>query len=235
MILYWRVRANDWAGQGLNWSAVQTFVRRLPAPTLQPRAQTTVFGPAPITWTPVQGAISYDLRVEEGNGRSEEFTSEAPSASIVKYYGTGILHYQVPAEFPTSTGGKVPGAYTPLQSSLLILAAPQGARGVRAGSRVLVTWNPEPDAKQYEVEISTTSGFGSRIESHRVDGTSWAPNLDLRRKQYRGALYWRVAPVDQNGGVGSFASGSFTTQRSRASGCSSKSKRTRHTSRCKKR
>jgi hypothetical protein len=234
-VLYWRVRANDWAGQGLNWSRpVQTFVRRLPAPALQPRAQTTVFGPAAITWTPVQGAISYDLRVEQGTGRSEEFTSEAPSASIVRYYGVGILHFQVRAEFPTSTGGKVPGAYSPLDSSLLILAAPQGARGVRSGSRLLVSWNPEPDAKQYEVEISTTSGFSSRVESHRVDGTSWAPNLDLRRKQYRGTLYWRVAPVDQAGGVGSFASGSFTTQRSRASGCA-KSKRSRHSSRCKKR
>jgi hypothetical protein len=233
-VLYWRVRANDWAGQGLNWSSVHAFVRRLPAPTLQPRAQTTVFGPAPISWTPVQGAISYDLRVEQGTGKSEEFTTEAPSASIAKYYGVGIIHFQVRAEFPTSTGGKVPGAYTPLDSSLLILAAPKGARGVRSGSRLLVTWNPEPDAKQYQVEVSTTSGFGSRVESHRVDGTSWAPNLDLRRKQYRGTLYWRVAPVDQNGGIGSFAAGSFTTQRSRATGCTGKSKRSKHTSRCKK-
>ena len=82
----------------------------------------------------------------------------------MKYYGAGITHFQVRAEFPTNVGGKVPGAYTPLQSSLLILAAPTGARGVKSGSRLLVTWNPEPDAKQYQVEISTTNGFSSRVD-----------------------------------------------------------------------
>jgi len=117
----------------------------------------------------------------------------------------------------------VAGPFTPLQSSLLILAAPSRARGVKAGSRLLVTWNPEPDAKQYEVEISKSNGFSTRIETHRVDGTSWAPNVDLKR--YRGTLYWRVAPVDQNGGVGSFASGSFGRKASRPAKCHKRSRR----------
>jgi hypothetical protein len=137
----------------------------------------------------------------------------------VSYYGAGITHFQVRAEFPTSIGGKVPGPYTERQSSLLILAAPQGARGTRSGSRLLVTWNPEPDAKQYQVEVSTTNGFSSHIESHRLDGTSWAPDVDPSKKLYRGPLYWRVAPVDSHGGVGSFASGVFVVPRSRATGC----------------
>jgi hypothetical protein len=72
-----------------------------------------------------------------------------------------------------------------------------------------VSWNPEPDAKRYQVEVSTTSGFNSRIDSHTVDGTTWAPDIDFTKKQARGVLYWRVAPVDERGGVGSFASGRF--------------------------
>jgi hypothetical protein len=229
-VLYWRVRATDWIGQGLNWSPTRTLVRRLPVPVLDPRPPTTIFGPAPITWTPVQGATSYDLRIEQGTGQSEEFPFESPSASIVKYYGAGITHFQVRAEFPTNSGGKVVGAYTPLQSSLLILAAPVGARGIKSGSRLLVTWHAEPDAKQYEVELATTSGFASRVESHRVDGTSWAPTIDLRNRRYRGRLYWRVAPVDQHGGIGSFASGTFPTARSHSSRCT----RGRHAAGCKK-
>ena len=78
---------------------------------------------------------------------------------------------------------------------------------------LLVSWNPEPDAKQYEVETSSTNGFGSRIESHRVDGTSWTPDIDLRQKQNRGTLYWRVAPIDWGGNVGSFATGVFASPR----------------------
>jgi len=30
--LYWRVRANDWSGQGLTWSSVSQFARTLSAP-----------------------------------------------------------------------------------------------------------------------------------------------------------------------------------------------------------
>jgi hypothetical protein len=234
-VLYWRVRATDWSGQGLNWSPVQTFVRRLPAPTLRPTAPTTIFGPEPIIWTPVQGAVAYDVHIEQGDGKSTNTTFESPSASVGKYYGAGIVHYQVRAEFPTNVGGKVPGAYTPLQPSLLILAAPRGARGIRSGSRLLATWNPEPDAKRYQVEVSKTSGFSSRIESRKVDGTIWAPNIDTKRKQYHGTLYWRVAPVDINGGVGSFASGQFGKARAPARGCARKGKRAKRTGHCKKR
>lgn len=231
-VLYWRVRANDWNGQGLNWSPTQTFVRRLPVPALAPLGATTVLGIPPITWSPVEGAISYDMHVEQPTGKSDDFTFESPSATVVSYYGTGIAHYQVRAEFPTNAGGKVAGAYSPRQSTLLILAAPRGARGTRSGSRLLVTWQPEPDAKQYQVEISTTNGFNSRIESHKVDGTSWAPNIDLSKKRNRGTLYWRVAPVDQRGGVGSFTSGAFKVAGSRRSHCVGKANK-RHGS-CKK-
>jgi hypothetical protein len=207
--LYWRVRANDWNGQGLNWSSTQTFVMRLPAPTLNPLGPTTLLGIPPITWSYVQGAIGYEMHVEQPGGKNEDFTFESPSASVVSYYGTGIVHYQVRAAFPTAGSAKVSGPYSRKESSLLLLSAPRNVRGIKTGSRLLITWQPEPDAKQYEVQIGTTSGFTSLIETHRVDGTTWAPNIDLSKKRNRGTLYWRVAPVDQRNGVGSFTSGTF--------------------------
>jgi large repetitive protein len=232
-VLYWRVRANDWIGQGLNWSPTQTFVRRLPVPSLDPLGPTTVLGIPPITWSSVQGAIAYNVHIEQPTGKSTDSVIESPSATVSTYYGTGIAHYQVRAEFPTSVGGKVAGPYSPRQSSLLILAAPRGVRGTRSGSRLLLTWNPEPDAKQYRVQIATSSGFTRPIESHTVDGTSWAPNLDLRKKRNRGTLYWRVAPVDQRGGVGSFTAGTFGGSRSKR--CVSGTARKRHVVPCKRR
>lgn len=207
--LYWRVRANDWDGQGLNWSPTQTFVMRLPAPTLDPLGPTTLLGIPPITWSYVQGAIGYEAHVEQPDGKGEDFSFDSPSASVTTYYGTGIVHYQVRANFPTATGTKVSGPYSAKQSLLLLLAAPHNVKGVKSGSRLLITWQPEPDAKQYEVQIGTSNGFTSVIESHKVDGTMWAPSVDLRMKRNRGTLYWRVAPVDQRGGVGSFTSGTF--------------------------
>lgn len=209
-ILYWRVRANDWIGQGLNWSATETFVRTLPAPALAPTPPGSGSSIGALSWTPVQGAIGYELRTFEPNGTSKTFTSEAPSASVVKYYGTGIWRWQVRAQFPTGLGtGKVAGAYSPPQSYLMTLPAPSGAHGAKTGSRMVVTWSPAPFAKEYEVEIAKTSGFTSRLESHRVQGTSWAPNIDQTKKANRGPLYWRVAAVDWGGNTGAFASGSF--------------------------
>lgn len=231
-VLYWRVRANDWNGQGLNWSPTRTFVRRLPTPVLDPVAPTTIFGPSPITWSSVQGAIAYGIHIEQGDGKSTDTTVESPSATASTYYGTGFAHYQVRAEFPTNVaGGKVPGPYSARQSVLLILAAPRGVRGVKSGSRLLLTWQPEADAKQYEVQISASTGFTRLLESHKVDGTSWAPNIDLHKKGNGGVLYWRVAPVDQRGGVGSFTSGTFggaravCTKAKRRNGGSAKGRR----------
>jgi hypothetical protein len=230
--LYWRVRGTDWRGQGLNWSPAQPFIRRLPVPTASPLEPVTLLGIPPLTWSAVPGAIGYEMHVEQPSGKSDNFSFEAATATISKYYGTGVFHYQVRAKFPTSTGGTVGGAYTSMQTGVLMLAAPRGAHGTRSGSRLLVTWHPEPDAKQYEVEISTTSGFASRVETHRVDGASWAPNIDLHKKRYRGALYWRVAPIDQQGGIGSFTAGAFTGKHARSQPrCGAKSK---HKTRCRR-
>jgi hypothetical protein len=157
----------------------------------------------------VQGAISYDLQVEQGDGTTSEFSFESPAGSFTQYWGAGIGHWRVRAEFPTVMGGKVPGPFSERESTLNLLAAPKGARGIKQGGKLLVSWHPEGDAKQYEVQISPNSGFTSTLETHKLDGTEWAPDLTLTRKQSKGSLYWRVAPVDTRGGVGAFASGRF--------------------------
>jgi hypothetical protein len=209
--LYWRVRANDWIGQGLNWSTTQQLTRTLPAPVPAPFTPSDSIASTPLSWSSVTGAVSYDIHVDQPDGKTSDFSFEAPSASVTEYYGTGYAHWKVRAEFPTSIpGAKVPGPYfEPPQAGLLTLPAPSGARGVKSGSRFLVSWRPQKDAKRYRVEVSKTNGFASRIEYRTVDGTSWAPNIDLSRKVNRGTLYWRVAPVDVRNNVGSFASGNF--------------------------
>jgi hypothetical protein len=215
--LYWRVRGNDWTGHGMAWSAVQVLRRTLPTPSPTPYSAADSVATTPLSWSAVAGAIAYDVHVDQPDGKTGDFTFEAPSASVTEYYGTGYAHWKVRAEFPTAApGGKVPGPYSAPQEALLKLPPPSGARGVKSGSRLLVTWQPEKDAKRYRVEVSKTNGFASRVEQRTVSGTSWAPNIDLSRKFNRGTLYWRVAPVDAHNGVGSFAAGTFGGKKSRA-------------------
>jgi hypothetical protein len=210
MVLYWRVRANDWIGQGLNWSLASTFVRTLPSPAPSPG---NVHGGEAIpvlNWSPVQGAIGYDLHFEEVNGQPLNFSFPAAAATPLEWYGVGVWRWQVRAEFPAASPGQTtPSGYSQPQVFVRTLNAPSGAVGVKTGGRLVISWNPDAAAKQYQVELSTTNGFANTIESHRVDNTSWAPQINLHMAQNRGSLFWRVAAVDVGANVGSFASGAF--------------------------
>jgi hypothetical protein len=209
--LYWRVRANDWIGQGLNWSVTRSFTRVLPRPEPFAFNASANIATTPLVWSPLQGAIGYDVHIDQADGKHKDYSFASPSASYVEYYGFGFGHFEVRAEFPTSSPGQqVAGPYSaPMQSPVFTLPPPAGARGIRTGSRLLLTWKPVKDAKRYRVEVSTSNGFGTRIETRILDGTTWAPNVDTHNKRFRHALYWRVAAVDKRGGPGSFAAGAF--------------------------
>jgi hypothetical protein len=208
--LYWRVRANDWTSQGLNWSTTQTFVRRLPAPV--PASNNPAGGqniPA-LSWNPVSGAVSYDVHVNQVDGSTKDVTVASTDFTPIQWYGVGVWRWQVRAEFPNSSGsGSVPGSYSAPVTFVRTLQPPTGVYGVKTGSRVLIAWSSDPWAKQYQVDVSKTDGFGSTVDSHRVDGTSWAPDIDLTQSQNKGLLYWRVAAVDEGGNIGTFAQGTF--------------------------
>jgi hypothetical protein len=208
--LYWRVRANNWNGQGLNWSATQQFVRDLPAPTPSSTNPTGGQNIPALMWNPVSGAVSYDMHVSQVDGTTKDFKVASTAFTPVQWYGVGVWRWQVRAEFPNSSGtGSVPGSYSAPVTFVRTLQPPTGVYGVKTGSRMLIAWNSDPWAKQYQVDVSTTDGFGSTVDSHRVDGTSWAPDIDLTQAQNKGLLYWRVAAVDEGGNVGTFAQGSF--------------------------
>jgi hypothetical protein len=77
------------------------------------------------------------------------------------------------------------------------------------GSRLIISWNPDSSARNYEVEVSQSDSFSTTLATGRVDGTNWAPDINLSLPTSRGRLYWRVAALDSFGTVGSFATGSF--------------------------
>jgi hypothetical protein len=206
--LYWRVRANDWTGQGLGWSPVWHFVRTLAAPE-HPTSTPSRGEPIPVlNWSPVQGAVGYELHFDKVNGTAANFSVAAAAATPTEWYGVGVWRWQVRASFPGAISGQtVTGSYSPLQEFVRTLAAPAGARGVKSGSRLVISWSPDAAAKQYQVDLSTSDGFARTVESHRTDNTSWAPVVKLTTAQRRGPLFWRVAAVDGGGNLGSFATG----------------------------
>jgi hypothetical protein len=209
--LYWRVRANDTnsRNEGLNWSAVQTFLRTLPVPSPVPGNPAGGQGIPALAWTPVVGATAYQVHVDQADGTTKDFTLDSTAFTPTVWYGTGIWRWQVRAQFPSSGFSGVTGGFFEPQIFVRTLAPPTGVLGTKVGSRIVITWNPDPYAKQYEVALSTSETFNTTIESKRVDGLGWAPNVDFTQASNRGKLFWRVAAVDQGGNLGPFATGAF--------------------------
>src|SRR4029077_99546 len=81
---------------------------------------------------------------------------------------------------------------------------------------IVLAWDPEAYAKEYEVQLSTSDTFSSTIESRRIEQAGWAPNIDLTLPTNRHTLYWRVAPVDNRSNIGPYASGSFVPPKPKA-------------------
>jgi hypothetical protein len=213
-VLYWRVRANDDEGTGVTWSSTGAFRRRLPAPALAPGNPGGGTSIPVLTWAPVPGAVSYDMHVDQADGTTRDFTMRSTAFTPTIFYGTGVWRWKVRANFPSGRTGSVSGGYFPAQSYVRRIDAPVHARGGRSASRLVLSWDPDPAAKQYLVQVSTANGFGHLVDSVRTQGTSWAPDLAKTGYTAHGKLYWRVASIDSGGNVGAFATGRFSAARS---------------------
>jgi large repetitive protein len=223
--LYWRVRANNVNGDGLNWSATQEFRRTLPVPS--PASENPTGGPAipALSWTPVQGATGYEMHVDQPDGTTKDFKLDSTSFTPTEFFGTGIWRWKVRANFPTkSSGAGVSGGYFGSQPFARTMPPVTGVSAVKSGSRVVISWAPDPYANRYEVELSDTETFRRKLEARRVDGPAWAPDLDPKNKATRGTLYWRVAAVDKHGNVGPSVSGAFGARKHKAR-CTAKHRR----------
>lgn len=201
--LFWRVRANDERGLGLNWSNATQFSRTLPVPTLSPGNPIAGEGIPLFAWQPVQGAASYDMHVEQVDGTKRDFTMRASSFTPVGFYGTGVWHWQVRANFPAGTR-TVPGAYTAPLPFTRHIATPANPRSDKRNGGIVLAWDQALMAKSYLVQVSTTNSFTRIVEQAVTDNMSWAPKL--LSPSYRGSdLYWRVAVVDEGRNLGGWA------------------------------
>jgi len=206
-VLYWRVRVTDVRNRGLTWSAPATFRRRLPIPRHapgNPNGGPTI--PA-LAWLPVQGAESYSFHADQADGTTRDFKLRGTVFTPNIFYGTGVWHWQVRANFP---GGSSSG-WSPAAPFTRTIPPPDGVNAVNSGGRMLIGWAPSLMAKQYRVDISSTNSFSSRAFTASTENLAIAPTLTNRAFLDGGRLYWRVAAIDEGDNVGGFATGTFRT------------------------
>ncbi len=213
-VLYWRVRADDETGIGLRWSDVGSFQRRLPAPA--PKFDSPAGDMFPLmSWTPIQGAVSYRLAVDEPDGDHAEYDDfRSAAATFVKMTGTGVAGIRVRANFPTKTGGTTPGPWSGTVSFTRTMGEPTGAATDASTDHLLFSWDPKPSAKQYRVLVSNREDFSVAVEDVATDNTSYAPPLTLAAYLAGGTFYWKVSAVDEDRNVGDFTrTHSFTLRK----------------------
>lgn len=203
--LYWRVRANDWNSIALTWSPSETFKLSLPHPN--PASDNTYASQSvpTWTWTPVQGAITYDIEVQFPDGTKKLSKGYRSTATTpLKLDGTGLWHWKVRANFPTkSPSTNIPGGWSAPVEFRNSMPAPSNVRTPSGGSGALFAWDPKVGAAHYQVEVSSRQDFaGVVVERIQVDSPVFAPVMKNPTYKRGGTLYWRVAAVDDSGNVG---------------------------------
>jgi hypothetical protein len=207
--LYWRVRAND-ISNNLNWSPAQIFTHNLPAPAALHSPKTGFTIPL-LSWAPVTGAVGYNLHVVNG-GQSSDMSVATPYLTPAEFLAPGTSHLQVQSIFP----GGLTSALSPAVTYNRRIPSPGGIRAYKHGVRILVTWKPDPLAKGYVIQLSTTTGFGSPVASDSTQNNAWVPQISAAEAHLR--LYWRLAAIDYNGNVGAWHIGVFNGRHSKAAG-----------------
>lgn len=203
--LWWRARAEDENLVGLTWSAPRSFRNLLPAPVPSRNNPTRGDDVPSFSWSAVRGAVSYDMRVDKPDGKTEDLMGiRAPAMTPVIIAGTGVFHWKVRAVFAQSVGTVV-GPYSRVMSFTRTISAPQGARAIQNGGGVLLTWKPKPGAKTYQVQMASSPDF-SGAERVTTSATSYAPSFSAFGFGPTGRVrYWRVAAVDSMNNVGNFS------------------------------
>ncbi len=207
--LYWRVRAEAEDGPAnvvaLTWSATGTFTKQLPKPVLDPSNPTNGAFLPTVKWSPVPGAISYDLRLVEPDGDLKTFTKiPAAAGAFTKMTGVGIFTWQVRANFPTDTVNPTPGPYSLPGTFNHTLPEPANPAEETGVSRLLLSWDPRPRADEYRVQISTRADFATTVESTTTQTTAYAPLLTSTVYTAGGTFYWRVAMIDADSNLGDY-------------------------------
>ena len=208
---YWRVAPEDENNTELTWSTTNTFQVDLPAPTFdQADFGTGDFLPV-VSWSDVQGAVEYELQVQEADGDHKEYDGfPSTAASWEKMSGVGILTLRIRALFPTSsTFTRVPGPWSDTAIFTHTIHEPTNPASDVGTNKLVLSWDAKTGTKQYKVQVSSRADFSPYIESKSTDNPTFAPTLNSLSYASGGSFYWRVAAVDSDGNVGDWATRTF--------------------------
>lgn len=170
-----------------------------------------------LSWSPVAGAVSYQVEYIAGEFESSSATAITATTTATTLVPqkplTPGLSYQwrVRANFYSgSTSTSVPGSVSaardftvqwPAAASQPTLVSPANSGSDSIVSDPQLRWQPVAGAKEYRVLLGIAKDAEDNIVSPTVDtvtGTVYIPRMEFSNKSY----YWQVVAYDANGGAG---------------------------------
>ena len=180
-----------------------------------------------LTWTPVDGATSYEVQ-DVWPDASVHVTSSIPSTAVsyTKMTGTGHGTVQVRAVF--ANGFK--SAYTPARDVVHTIGEPGGTKTQlinkprQARADVRVEHEDERQAVQGAGLAESGLHAAVRRRQHRPVAATrrCSPQQDFIDG---GSMYWRVAVIDPDGNIGAFSQGRRSSRCWHACRCRSPARR----------
>ena len=206
--LYWRVQAIDGSGNSLTWSDPVSFTKASPKVTLlEPVGNQAVSGAAPLRWSPLAYAASYDVevykngdvigspanRVVVGNSKQVAFSLALPLEVSDTPYTWRVRPVDAKNRpGPWSSLDDPAARFRVVGQSPIPTQPLSGA--IVAGNDSLFTWLPADRAASYRFERRLDGATGL-AESRNTPATAWAPLSAIPN----GAWEWRVVALDSGG------------------------------------
>lgn len=195
--VYWRVRANDGAGNPGVWSETRSFYKTSPVPVPVTPVNGEPLGLGyTLTWQPLAFAASYDVEVYAGPDRVAEDTSKYSSWSPSTPFPASADGYRWRVRRVDAKGRQ--GGWSALQTFSfggfpVSQDAPAPAAVVPAtGGRF--SWLSDSRATSYRFE-RRKPGTTDLAESVATRATTWSPTTTLPA----GTAQWRVVALDATG------------------------------------
>ncbi|WP_330476084.1 hypothetical protein [Terrabacter sp. C0L_2] len=196
--VYWRVRANGPSGSS-SWSTTDINVAATQAPTpLSPAdngpALEQPANPPLLSWTAVQGAVSYQVEVDPDSDfiGAAKYVTKNPSLLVPDPAANGSYYWHVRAQLANGLYTAYSDANSnPWRFQIGSLAQVQTVAPTenQAAEDVFLEWQPVKGAKTYELQVSTDQDFNTIIDSKvNIKSTRYSPATTYLNDQY----YWRV-------------------------------------------
>ena len=204
--VFWRVAARNADGESTP-TTTSFFRAAMAGPTLTAPASGQSLqqpeDPPLLSWTPVQGAVSYTIQVDTDDSFVPPLTVDNKTTATTSYLiPTPLIaqtyHWQVKATMGTGveTQWSEIRTFTPTGLRKAVLTSPVDNADTKVVD-VALDWEPVPGAVKYDLQISTDQNFlsGATTTVTNVVGSRYSPPTTLNNDQY----WWRVRPYDAGG------------------------------------